>query len=103
MLFFIVLLSYFDSSNLARDGLWQFIYELDDARILIRGSLVLYVILQLLDQVGTCQTLVLIFEHNSSLYHHTSYRVWYTGNGTLYYGRMSHQGILYLEGTNAIA
>ena len=42
-----VLFSNLYSSNLARDGLWQFIYEFDDARIFIRSSLVLHMILQL--------------------------------------------------------
>ena len=42
---FIVFFSNLYSSNLARDGLWQFIYKFDDARIFIRSSLVLHMIL----------------------------------------------------------
>ena len=97
-----VLFSNLYSSNLARDGLWQFIYEFDDARIFIRGSLMLHMILQFLDEVRSCHTLVFFLQYDGCLDNHTSDWVWYTGDGALYYGRMSHQGIFYLERTDAI-
>ena len=69
------------SSNLAGDGLWQFIYEFDDARIFIRGSLVLHMILQLLDKVRARHTLVFILQYNGCLDNHTADWVWHTGDG----------------------
>ena len=60
-------------------------------------------ILQLLDEVWTCHTLVFILQYDGCLDNHAADWVWHTGDGALYYGRVSHQGILYLERTDAVA
>ena len=62
----------------------------------------LHMILQFLDEVRSCHTLVFFLQYDGCLDNHTSDWVWYTGDGALYYGRMSHQGIFYLERTDAI-
>ena len=62
----------------------------------------LHMILQLLDEVWTCHTLVFILQYDGSLDYHTTDWVWHTGDGALYYGRVSHQGILYLERTDTV-
>ena len=62
----------------------------------------LYMILQLLDEVRTCHTLVFILQYNGCLDYHAADWVWHTGDGALYYGRVSHQGILYLERPDAV-
>ena len=54
----------------------------------------LYMILQLLDEIWTRHTLVFFLQYNGSLDYHTADWVWHTGDGALYYGRVSHQGIL---------
>ena len=60
-------------------------------------------ILQLLDEVWTCHTLVFILQYDGCLDNHAADWVWHTGDGALYYGRVSHQGILYLERTDTVA
>ena len=69
---FIVFFSNLYSSNLAGDGLWQFIDEFDDARIFIRSSLMLHMILQLLDEVRARHTLVFILQYDGCLDYHTA-------------------------------
>ena len=59
-------------------------------------------VLQLLDEVRARHTLVFILQHDGSLDYHAADWVWHTGDGALYYGRMSHQGILYLERTDTV-
>ena len=62
----------------------------------------LHMILQLLDEVWTCHTLVFILQYDGCLDNHTTDWVWHTGDGALYYSWVSHQGILYLERTDAV-
>ena len=62
----------------------------------------LHMILQLLDEVRARHTLVFILQYDGCLDYHTADWVWHTGDGALYYGWVSHQGILYLERTDAV-
>ena len=62
----------------------------------------LHMILQLLDEVRARHTLVFILQHDGSLDYHAADWVWHTGDGALYYSWVSHQGILYLERTDAV-
>ena len=63
----------------------------------------LYVILQFLDKFIASLSLVFVCQDNSSLYNHSTYRIRNTCDGTFHYCRMSHECVLNLERTNAIA
>ena len=91
------------TTDLATDGLGQFIDELDDTRILIGGSHLLHVLLQFLDEVVASFVLPLLTQHDGSLHHHASDVVGNTCDGALYDSGVGHQRTLYLERTNAVA
>ena len=60
-------------------------------------------LLQFLDEIVTRLVLPFLTKDDGCLNHHTTDIVGYTGDGTLYHGRMRHQGTLYFERTNTVA
>ena len=59
-------------------------------------------LLKFLYKVFTRFVFPLLAEYNSGLHHHATDIIWHTSNGALNHGRVSHQGALYFERTDAV-